>query len=89
MTPEDLLDDFIGSAHTVIDLGEPEDTVGVLWYRLCVRAVAMNDGAPSIADEVSCACWCRDMWDFLWPDERQAFIAEDHILWQAVDSLDA
>jgi hypothetical protein len=56
-------------------------------YLTGLLAVAMNDGAPSIADEVSCACWCCDMWDFLWPNEREQFTSANHILWQAVNNL--
>ena len=88
MTKDDLLSDFIACANVVAEQPEPSDAVGKAWYNLCIKAIGMNISKPSIVDEIPSPCWCCDMWDFLWPHEKEAFEAENHILWQAVTDLD-
>jgi hypothetical protein len=85
MTKDDLLSDFIACAEIVAQQPEPSDEVGRAWHGLCVKAVGMNAGKPSIAADIPSPCWCCDMWDFLWPAQREAFESENHILWQAVN----
>lgn len=86
MTKDDLLSDFIACAEIVFNEPEPTDTVGKLWHGLCVRALSINSNRPDIADPLPSYAWCSDMWEFLWPNEREAFEAESHILYQAVNN---
>lgn len=87
MTKDDLISNFIANASIVANGPVPDDEIGDLWYNLCVRAVAMHDSRPSIADELPSSCWCCDIWEFLWPEQREAFQEQNHILWQAVQEL--
>jgi hypothetical protein len=87
MTKDDLLSDFLACVEQVAASPTPEDAVGQIWHRLCVQAASRFCIAHAFYETLNCGCLCCDTWDYLWPDEREQFQAENHILWQAVESL--